>query len=55
MRAREEEVVEKKRGAVAAAVDFMVAVVVAFRERRESRLKSPVMEVEEAILKVSEM
>lgn len=52
LRAREDEVVEKRRGVV---VVVMVAVVVVFRERRESRLKSPVMEVEEAILKISEM
>lgn len=52
LRAREEEVVEKRRGVV---VVVMVAVVVVFRERRESRLKSPVMDVEEAILKVLEI
>lgn len=52
LRAREEEVVEKRRGVgVVVAAVFMVAVVV-FRERRESRLKSPVMDVEEAILEV---
>jgi hypothetical protein len=51
LRAREVEVVEKRRGVV------MIAVVVVgmFRERRERRLKSPVMEVDEAILNKSEM
>jgi hypothetical protein len=53
LRAREEEVVEKRREVVVAA-GVMVAAVV-FRERRESRLKSPVMDVEEAILKVLEI
>jgi len=52
LRAREVEVVEKRRGVV---VVVMVAVVVVFRERRERRLKSPVMEVEEAILDELEM
>lgn len=51
LRAREEEVVEKRRGVVV----LMVAVVVVFRERSESRLKSPAMEVEEAILKESDI
>lgn len=53
LRAREEEVVEKRREVDV--VVLMVAVAVVFRERRESRLKSPVMDVEEAILKVLEI
>lgn len=60
LRAREEEVVEKRREVdvdvmAAVAVAVAVAVLVVFRERRESRLKSPVIDVEEAILKESEV
>lgn len=47
LRAREEEVVEKRRGVVVAMVVGMA------RVRRERRLKSPVMEVDEAILKMA--
>jgi hypothetical protein len=54
LRAREEEVVEKRRE-VDVVVVLMVAVAVVFRERRESWLKSPVMEVEETILNISEV
>lgn len=45
LRAREEEVVEKRRGVVV----VMVVVEGVVRERRERRLKSPVIE-EDAIL-----
>lgn len=56
LRAREVEVVEKRRGVVAVVVVMVaVVVVVVFRERRERRLKSPAMEVEEAILNNLEM
>lgn len=50
LRARREEVVEKKRGADVDGGDIaaMFAMVV-FRGRRERRLKRPVTEVEEAI------